>query len=263
MRLFYTILLTAFFVGSLAQAKQVTLTDTQGRELVCKLLNKNDSSALVSIDKGKKFVIPFSEINQESIQLVNASEYSVVNLLNEIKADGAFKSSIEMANPTYRYYYDYQVCSNRPMTSEEERKKKQENIKSLDDLVIKYGKVSEGLINTELSLSVYEFIQAVADPKHKNAAGRIIQGCFTFGNSTTTDLSNNVLRIYEISKKIPDHNLSKEITFFMAELLEERNQKRINRFGAGHTHYYVSRQLSDLAKKLLWRIDSTEDMYSF
>ena len=259
-------------MGSLAQAKQVTLTDTYGRELVCKLLNKNDSSVLVSTDKGKKFVIPFSKINQESIQLVNASEYSVVNLLNEIKADGAFKSSVMMANPIYRRNYYSTVHSIRPMTSEQQRKKELDNIKSLDDLVIKYGKVSKGLINTELSLSVYEFIQAVADPKHQNAAGRIIQASFVILQNSTTgetsnedagDLSYHVFRIYEISKKIPDHNLSKEITFFMAELLEERNQKRISRFDAGHTHYYVSRQLSDLAKKLLWRIDSTEDMYSF
>lgn len=266
MRLFYTILYTAFFVCSLAQAKQVVLTDTQGRELVCTLLNKNESSVLVSNKSNRKFTIPLINLSQDSTRLISSHKYFIPELLKELKADDALVCEYRMSDRSNGFSHCYTNEIVGPSYNiNDQYKKETANVDLLKLLIENHGKTNKkDFSTTELSLSIYGFIKATADNEHSEAVGRIIQGSFNSSPSPTwRDLSWRVNRVNELIQTHPNEDISEEISGFFEKVFTEKAEKRAKRLKTQNMSYRASRELVNLAKKLLWRIDSTEEIYSF
>jgi hypothetical protein len=256
-------------VGSLAQAKQVTLTDTQGRELVCKLLNKNEDGVLVSNKSGKKFTIPLINLSQDSISLISSHEYFIPKLLEELKASDALICEYRMTDRLNGYSHAFESeYVGKPLRYGNKYEKQIENVDRLKILIENYGVTTQkDFSTTELSLSIYGFIKAAADRKNADPIGRIIQGSFdNIGDSADKgygDLSWRVTQVDNLIKDYPDEAISEEITEFFKKVLIEKSAKRAKRIKTYEMSYRVSNDIVDSAIKLLWSINSTEEMYSF
>ena len=269
MRLFYTILFTAFFLGSLAQAKQVVLTDTQGRELVCKLLNKNESSVLVS-NNGRKFIVSLGKLSPESVEIVNTFEFIIADLLKELKADDAYKGELRVGDINNVGYFTLNVVSMRPMTSRESRHQQEKAASEFRNFLLKYGELRKELIKEPYNMSMYEFIEASCDIKYADTVGRIISSCFGLldyegyeeKGRNMGEFTQSVYRINKITDKIPDHNLSKQLSNFISEIYSVKGDQDRRLRNRSMNNYKVSRQFSDSAKRLLSAINSIDEMYS-
>jgi hypothetical protein len=256
-------------VGNLAQAKQVTLTDTEGRELVCKLLNKNENCVLVSNKSGRKFTIPLINLSQDSIRLISSHAYFIPELLKELKTDDALACEYRMtdrANGFSNAYEDEYV--GRPLRYGERNKRENANVDRLKILIENYGVATQkSFSTTELSLSIYGFIEAAADRTNADTIGRIIQGSFNnIGDSedrNNKDLSWRVTRVYNLIKDYPNEAISEEITEFFNKVLIEKSAKRAKRIKTYEMSYQVSNDIVDSARRLLWSINSIESMYAF
>lgn len=259
-------------MGSLAQAKQVTLTDTQGRELVCKLLNKNEDSVLVSNKSGKKFTIPLIKLSQDSISLVSSHEYFIPKLLEELKASDALVCEYRLTNRLdgshHAYQYEY---VGKPIHSNSSYEKRLANVDRLKVLIENYGVSTQKDINvTVLSLSIYGFIKAAADMSNADPIGRIIQGSFNrigldppIEGFLRNEISWRLTRVNNLLNDYPNEAISEEITEFFNKVLIEKGAKRAKRVSTSDISYRVSDDIVDSAKRLLRNIDYIESKYAF